>query len=61
MRRKHHELLSEAHVVDGTAEAIPAEDASADAVVAAQAFHWFRARKHSRKCTACSNRAADWP
>lgn len=28
-------------VIDGTAEEIPALDASADAVVAAQAFHWF--------------------
>lgn len=28
-------------VLDGTAEQIPQPDASADAVVAAQAFHWF--------------------
>ena len=27
--------------LDGTAEAIPLEDASVDAVVVAQAFHWF--------------------
>lgn len=30
-----------AEVLDGTAEAIPLPDASVDAVVAGQAFHWF--------------------
>ncbi len=30
-----------ATVLDGTAEAVPLPDASVDAVVAAQAFHWF--------------------
>ena len=28
-------------ILDGTAEAIPVTDASSDAVVAAQSFHWF--------------------
>ncbi len=27
--------------LDGAGEALPAEDASADAIVVAQAFHWF--------------------
>lgn len=31
----------EAHSLDGTAEAIPLDDASVDAVYAGQAFHWF--------------------
>ncbi len=43
MRRKLVELVPGVVAVDGTAEALPAPDASADAVVAAQAFHWFRA------------------
>jgi len=42
MRGKLRELLPGVHVVDGTAEAVPLPDASAVAVVAAQAFHWFR-------------------
>lgn len=38
------ELLARAsgvEVLDGTAEAVPLDDASADAATAAQAFHWF--------------------
>jgi SAM-dependent methyltransferase len=40
--REHLERVSpEVEALRGTAEAIPLEDASVDAVVCAQAFHWF--------------------
>ena len=42
MRNKLVESLPGITIVDGTAEAIPFSDAFADAVVVAQAFHWFR-------------------
>lgn len=41
MRRKFSSLLPEIEILDGTAENIPLESRSLDAVVAATAFHWF--------------------
>jgi ubiquinone/menaquinone biosynthesis C-methylase UbiE len=43
MRRAFIEALSTVEVLDGRAEAIPLQDASVDAAVVAQAFHWFDA------------------
>ena len=37
--------IENAHVLEGTAEAIPLPDESTDAVTVAQAFHWFRAEE----------------
>ncbi len=38
-----HDGAATVEIVDGTAEAIPLPNGSVDAVVAAQAFHWFDA------------------
>ncbi|WP_437955314.1 class I SAM-dependent methyltransferase [Sorangium sp. So ce119] len=41
MRRKLSQMVPSATVLDGVAEAIPLPEASVDAAVAAQSFHWF--------------------
>jgi ubiquinone/menaquinone biosynthesis C-methylase UbiE len=42
MRAQLAEVLPEIELLDGTAEAIPLNDASVDAVTVAQAFQWFK-------------------
>lgn len=41
MRDELHQAVPEVPAAPGTAESIPLEDASVDAVVVAQAWHWF--------------------
>jgi ubiquinone/menaquinone biosynthesis C-methylase UbiE len=41
MRQKFRSVLPEIEILMGTAENIPAPDSSFEAVVVAQAFHWF--------------------
>jgi len=48
MRRAFAGLLPHVPILDGTAEAIPLDDASRDAVVVGQAFHWFDADRALR-------------
>jgi len=49
MRRKLHEVLPRATVREGTAESLPFEDGTIDAVTVAQAFHWFDAAAATRE------------
>ena len=43
MRKKFAEVVPGVPVLEGTAEHIPLDDRSVDAVLCAQAFHWFDA------------------
>ena len=43
MRERLREVVPQAEVWDGAAEALPLADASVDGVVCANAFHWFDA------------------
>jgi len=49
MRARLAETVPGAEVLEGTAEAIPLPDASADAVVVGQAFHWFDGERALRE------------
>jgi SAM-dependent methyltransferase len=49
MRRVFSRAVPDVAVIDGTAESIPLPDGFADAVVCAQAFHWFRPRPALRE------------
>jgi SAM-dependent methyltransferase len=45
MRERLAVRLPKVQIIDGTAESIPLPSQSVDAVVAAQAFHWFDAKR----------------
>ena len=45
MRAQLERRVPEAEALEGTAESIPVADSSADAVLVAQAFHWFDGRR----------------
>jgi len=49
MREVFERAVPDVPVVDGTAESIPLPDGFADALVCAQAFHWFRPRPALRE------------
>ncbi|MGA8604508.1 MAG: class I SAM-dependent methyltransferase [Thermoplasmata archaeon] len=49
MRAVFKRMVPDVPVLDGTAEAMPLPDGFADAVVSAQAFHWFRVRPALRE------------
>ncbi|MFZ0699944.1 MAG: class I SAM-dependent methyltransferase [Thermoplasmata archaeon] len=49
MREEFARQVPDLSVLDGTAEAIPVPDGFADAVLVAQAFHWFRTRAALRE------------
>jgi SAM-dependent methyltransferase len=49
MRRVFEQTVPDVPLLDGTAEEMPLPDGFADAVVSAQAFHWFRTRPALRE------------
>jgi len=49
MREVFRRVVPDVPVLDGTAESIPLPDRFADAIVCAQAFHWFRVRPTLRE------------
>jgi SAM-dependent methyltransferase len=51
MREQFRSAVPGIEVLDGTAETLPLPDSSVDAVVCAQAFHWFDADQALREIT----------
>ena len=59
MRERLQQALPELEVLDGRAESMPLPDASVDAIVCAQAFHWFANTAALRgNCPPCSRMTA---